>query len=637
MRREEAAQYLHTLDPAAAAFTFQILDHQHKLAPRVLHGAFDKLAPTLENYNRDGYDVYVTVSETDGRGRKKANIKRPRALWQEDDGDGRDIPLPGPHIVVETSPAHFHRYFLVKGITLEEHEGWERILAQRYGSDPAAVDCSRVLRVPGFWNHKRNCPVNLLATENLPSLTREQIVQALGKPVVTPSVTSVTPPVTPVTPSAVPRPGMEKAHALCARFETTGDPSRDDFLIAKELLVMCPDAEWVTEVMQSPDFPFARDKLLRPDYLPRTIAKAWAEVQAEVAVFEEAAEGGKDPFSLKRALDAVTGTFWLMEGIWRRGDMVAMLGHPNAGKTAVGLDLNLRIASGISLMNHRVARQRVFYLSAENPEEVLLRVRLWAEVHKVSLETLDYWFKICPYPVNLSDEKLVRKLATRLMEYGGDPFGVITIDTFSSTFGGDSENDAAQVMAWITNLRSHLMRPLNASALLMHHPPKGSQDVSNWRGSGVVTAALDSIWSVERTENVLTLTQHKRRGPVFEPLTWHTMSAPVGGDRLRDNFGNQVTAVVAMPGLPENMEMQFDQNTLRVLECIGSNPKASLRSIAEAVGHTHPTTAARKLDVLLRDGFIRENQHGRFLSQRGRDYVDYATACHVQVFDSKED
>src|SRR5262245_58099491 len=92
--REEAARFLTLLDPAATAFTFQtfddlIIDGHKRDDPklrRIFHGTLDKYWDTLVRLNSEGAGVFVTINETDLKGRRIENIKRIRAVWCEDDG-----------------------------------------------------------------------------------------------------------------------------------------------------------------------------------------------------------------------------------------------------------------------------------------------------------------------------------------------------------------------------------------------------------------------------------------------------------------------------------------------------------------------------------------------------------------------
>ena len=85
-----------------------------------------------------GAGVFITVNETDGKGRKKENITRIRAVFQEDD-DGFDGEFPlKPSIVVETSP-ELHR--LLARFTYDHGADWPldwRVNA--VGEGPALTD-----------------------------------------------------------------------------------------------------------------------------------------------------------------------------------------------------------------------------------------------------------------------------------------------------------------------------------------------------------------------------------------------------------------------------------------------------------------------------------------------------------------
>ena len=120
-----AHRFLGLLDEGAESFTFQTFTDTAKgeRRPRpdplaeIRHGTLTALAPWLTRQNERGAGVFVNVNATDLHGRKADNIVRVRAVWQEDDGEGKPLPLE-PHIVVESSPGNHHRYLLVDGLGL---------------------------------------------------------------------------------------------------------------------------------------------------------------------------------------------------------------------------------------------------------------------------------------------------------------------------------------------------------------------------------------------------------------------------------------------------------------------------------------------------------------------------------------
>jgi len=144
--------------------------------------------------------VFVTVNETNLHGRKKTDITRVRAFWQEDDeGTGKDVlPIePKPSITVKSSPGRFHRYWLISDGRLPGYEAkfadLMSVMVSRYASDPNAKDISRVLRLPGFYHSKYNPAKGLDGTPVLvrlikptgndaPRLTFDAAFKAFGCP-----------------------------------------------------------------------------------------------------------------------------------------------------------------------------------------------------------------------------------------------------------------------------------------------------------------------------------------------------------------------------------------------------------------------------------------------------------------------
>lgn len=151
-----ASRFLQLIDSEAESFTFQTFDDTkqgRKNLARIRHGTLEQHFEELTQLNSEGAGVFVTVNETDGTGRKLDNIRRIRACFQEDDGDGKPLPLE-PHIINESSPGKHHRYLLVEGVTVKQFGAVQQALINRYGSDPSVKDAARVLRLPGFYHCK---------------------------------------------------------------------------------------------------------------------------------------------------------------------------------------------------------------------------------------------------------------------------------------------------------------------------------------------------------------------------------------------------------------------------------------------------------------------------------------------------
>lgn len=125
---------------------------------------------TIKLSNSNGHDVYFTVNETNKYGRKAENIESIRAVWADVDipttKPRTDWPIP-PSLVINTSSVigengdrqnKYHYYWLTSTENVDE---WERVmegLVTQYGADVAVKDLARILRLPGFDNHKKDQP-----------------------------------------------------------------------------------------------------------------------------------------------------------------------------------------------------------------------------------------------------------------------------------------------------------------------------------------------------------------------------------------------------------------------------------------------------------------------------------------------
>jgi hypothetical protein len=132
------------------------------------HIASPRYQAHLRAANANGSDVFISMNtiRADAAGRTKADVDVIRHLYLDVDAGGReavdrilnDARMPNPHHVLETSPGKHQIIWQVDAFDKTEAEAALRNLAAAHGADPAATDCSRVLRLPGFRNCKYEQP-----------------------------------------------------------------------------------------------------------------------------------------------------------------------------------------------------------------------------------------------------------------------------------------------------------------------------------------------------------------------------------------------------------------------------------------------------------------------------------------------
>jgi hypothetical protein len=118
----------------------------------------------LAGQSASGYDVFMGMNPIkDGAfSRTKGDIKDIRHVYLDLDRNGDQALLtirnssevPAPNFVLDTSPGKHQVVWKVSGFSQEESESLLHNLANKFSGDLAATDSTRVLRLPGFANHK---------------------------------------------------------------------------------------------------------------------------------------------------------------------------------------------------------------------------------------------------------------------------------------------------------------------------------------------------------------------------------------------------------------------------------------------------------------------------------------------------
>ena len=185
---------------------------------RVLHGSLDDLAEELERLNQAVAGIFVSVNETDLKGRSKPNIVALRGYHADLDRNKAEgtfdaqaalAAMPLMATMAVGTPGGIHPYLLATGgMPCTGKERWLeheaelkaiQIVLKDHGADRAACTVERVLRVPGFMHCKAEPRLVELLTADGPRYTREQVrhafpmVEIVSRPQPAPSPISAGP------------------------------------------------------------------------------------------------------------------------------------------------------------------------------------------------------------------------------------------------------------------------------------------------------------------------------------------------------------------------------------------------------------------------------------------------------------
>ena len=155
--------------------TFQVFDDRpRKGASKADHfpGTLQDYSLRLEQLNLEGCGIFVTPNQTDLKGRLKANITAGRAAWTDIDEEKDTAVKPFtiealalPPTMVVRSGHGWHVYWIFpKPIPCDERRREEleamlrgiQIALKDYGADKKVCHSNAVLRLPGFYNMKRD-------------------------------------------------------------------------------------------------------------------------------------------------------------------------------------------------------------------------------------------------------------------------------------------------------------------------------------------------------------------------------------------------------------------------------------------------------------------------------------------------
>jgi len=168
MRRQLAAQYIRENFEARDRLAVVLIEKRSGTVIQRLATA-EKIASNefqawLRHKNAEHHEIYVSMNalHAGAIGRTKSDVATVRHVYLDFDDHGTAAvekllarqDLPRPSYLVNSSPDKWQVVWKVEAFTKHHAEQLQRVLVGETGADPAATDCSRVLRLPGFYNHK---------------------------------------------------------------------------------------------------------------------------------------------------------------------------------------------------------------------------------------------------------------------------------------------------------------------------------------------------------------------------------------------------------------------------------------------------------------------------------------------------
>ncbi|EOM8385790.1 helicase RepA family protein, partial [Escherichia coli] len=185
---------------------------------------------------------------------------------------------------------------------------------------------------------------------------------------------------------------------------------------------------------------------------------------------------------------------YVVKGVIPANSLCSTYGASGSYKSFLACSWACHVATGIPWGGRRVVHGAVMYVVGEGGIGVPRRIKAWELVNSEQVKNL-YLVNRPIFPaVPLDVDEMV--IASRQVEREtGKPVRMIILDTLARCFGGNDENDARDMGAFIRGC-DELKRRTGATVLVVHH--SGKDETKGARGSSAFRASLDAEYRIRR-------------------------------------------------------------------------------------------------------------------------------------------
>jgi hypothetical protein len=229
------------------------------------------------------------------------------------------------------------------------------------------------------------------------------------------------------------------------------------------------------------------------------------------------------------------------------GHVIAMVGAPNAGKTALGVDHGLAVSANTPWFDLKVKGGPVVYFAPEAPASVNMRARA-AKARKYPDCRLPFYLAegipgLGGETTSLIDSERVIATIRNVESSEGTPVKLVQIDTLASCLGDGDEN--GERMIRLVAAAKHIAATVGCAVMLIHHPSKG--DSAGLRGHGSLAAACDAILTIaaDPVSGIRTATLVKSRDSATGLQFCYSLEAVTLPEP--DSFGDPRTTIIVKP------------------------------------------------------------------------------------------
>jgi CRP-like cAMP-binding protein len=301
-------------------------------------------------------------------------------------------------------------------------------------------------------------------------------------------------------------------------------------------------------------------------------------------------------------------------------------GQPNAGKSAIAVNLAVCIAKGLKFAGKKTGTPKgVIYIAAEASGSIMDRFK----AIKDAMFITDKQLPICVLPfvpdlATAKDRKVfidgLKLVMDEMALTHNVPVGAIIIDTMARAFSMDDENSAAE-MGRLIKAVDEMGSTLDCARILIHHMGKDVR--AGMRGSTALKGAADDelnvIVSPDDRYSVTLEHEKSRNYPLQKDLAFTLRSITIGVDEDGDEL-TTVTASFEGEVAPKAPNQKTAKETdIAVLRALFDEPTSTQRQLADDA-EVSVSTVSSSLARLKKDGLVDYDAKTKqyFLTKNGK-------------------
>lgn len=297
---------------------------------------------------------------------------------------------------------------------------------------------------------------------------------------------------------------------------------------------------------------------------------------------------------------------WLVEPLWSRAAVGFLAGTPKLGKTWLGLDLALSVATATPCLDTFDVPEPgpvLAFLAEDHPSVVRQRLEGLCRHRRLDLERVPVHVITAPalrLDLELDRQRLadsVARLAPKLLLL--DP--LVRLHRRDENHAGD----VAELLAFLRQLQ----RAHHLAIVVVHHMRKNAASHTGQalRGSGDLHAWTDSALYLRHHHNRLVLQAEHRAAPAPVPFEITLRSRPDGATRLE---------LVQTPARDTHQPKHLPSLTERIVETLTRAPRPHTRAELRRALRVNNQRLGNALADLERNHLIVRTQHGWNLPDR---------------------